>query len=257
MRKSKMIKKENTTTEKIDLNKMAIFCGAGISYNSGLPLANDLMRYILRVIGFSITDADKILNSKLPFESFIQTLSNECEIEEILNIYKEGLPNTNHFFLANLIKHRLVNTILTTNFDTLIEAALEENKLISGIDFKVYSTVDDFKLIDWESDIPKIIKIHGCVTDTKKMAITLDVVATSQNYNLKRQVIEAFFSKKINPNVLVLGYSCSDLFDITPQIETIFKDNSKIYFIEHELINENKRFEDVAEKEKKDEKWIF
>lgn len=40
----------------------AIFCGAGVSYHSGLPLVNNLVKKIFEVMQISEADADIILN---------------------------------------------------------------------------------------------------------------------------------------------------------------------------------------------------
>ena len=162
-------------SEKIKLQESAIFFGAGISYNSGLPLVYDLIKYLLNTIDVGDSDAEKILNSNLPFEGFIQTISDEVSVDSILDIFSKGEPNGNHEFIAGLINKGLVKTILTTNFDTLIEQALNNLGLIDGVNFQVYSTENDFEKIDWKSETVKIIKIHGCVSDKKEMAITFDL----------------------------------------------------------------------------------
>lgn len=232
--------------EKIKFHETAIFCGAGISYNSGLPLANDLIKYVLKTLDVKDSNSKKILNSNLPFESFIQTLTDEVNVDSILDIFLKGEPNINHELIAGLINKGLVKTILTTNFDTLIEKALNNLGLIKGENFRVYSTEKEFEKIDWESDIIKIIKIHGCATDKKEMAITLELVARRTNMQIKNNVISSFFSKTINPNILVLGYSCSDLFDISPQIETITGNKSQIFFLEHVITNSEFYTEDIS-----------
>jgi len=137
---------------------------------------------------------------------------------------------------------------LTTNFDTLIEKALNNFGLIKEENFRVYSNEKEFEKIDWESDIIKIIKIHGCATDKKEMAITLELVARRTNMQSKNNVISSFFSKTINPNILVLGYSCSDLFDISPQIETITENKSQIFFLDHVITNSEFYNEDISAK---------
>lgn len=124
--------------EKLARGETAIFCGAGISFNSGLPLANDLIIYILTLLKVSSNDAEKILQSHLPFEAFIQTLTEEAGVEEILNIFSKGEPNTNHDLIAQFVKLGFVKTVLTTNFDTLIEKALNKIGLVEGSNYQVF-----------------------------------------------------------------------------------------------------------------------
>lgn len=219
--------------ENINLQECAIFCGAGISLNSGLPIVNQFLNYLLESINIEVADIEKILNSNLPFESFIQTIKEETNIDHILDIFSKGEPNTNHLFIAELVKQGNLKNIFTTNFDTLIEKALENKGLIENIDFKVYKSEKDFKKIKWDDDSTKIIKIHGCITDKKEMAITLELVAKQILVENKNKAVASFFLKKNNSKIIVLGYSCSDLFDINPIIESISNVKSKIYFIEH------------------------
>lgn len=235
-------------SEKIKQQETAIFCGAGISFNSGLPLAADLILYVLDVMKVSNSDAIKILSSNLPFEWFIQTLKDEENVDRILDIFSKGEPNTNHKFIAGLIQKGFVKTILTTNFDTLVEKALIDLGLIDNVDFQVYSTETQFGNIDWENGTVKIIKIHGCITNKSEMAITLELVAKGTNIQNKNNVISSFFSKSINPNVLILGYSCSDIFDISPQIKALETDRSQISFVEHVIPDSEFIIEDITDK---------
>ena len=238
-------------SEKIKFQETAIFCGAGISFNSGLPLVNDLIKYILNKIDVKDSDAEKILYSNLPFEAFIQTLADEVSVDSILEIFSKGEPNTNHELIAEFVKQGKVKTILTTNFDTLIEKALKKLGLFEGTDFQVYSTEKEFENIDWYDEIIKIIKIHGCITNKKEMAITLELVAKRSLVQNKNNVISSFFSNFINPNVLVLGYSCSDLFDVSPQIQSIKNNMSQILFLEHNSSESEIKIEDISLKEYK------
>lgn len=220
-------------SEKIKLQECAIFCGAGISLNSGLPIVSQFLNYLLESINVEKDDIEKILNSNLPFESFIQTIKEETNIDHILDVFSKGEPNTNHLFIAELVMQGNLKTIFTTNFDTLIETAIKNKGLVENKDFKVYKSEKDFENINWDKNEVKIIKIHGCISNKQEMAITLELVAKQILVENKNKVVKSFFSKKINPKIIVLGYSCSDVFDICPLIESIDNDKSKIYFIEH------------------------
>lgn len=233
--------------EKLAFGETAIFCGAGISFNSGLPLATDLIRYILTLLKVSSNGAEKILQSNLPFEAFIQTLTEETGIDEILNIFSKGEPNTNHDLIAQFVKLGYVKTVLTTNFDTLIEKALNKIGLVEGIDYQVFSNEIEFEKINWKTDTIKIVKVHGCISNQKEMAITLELVARKTINQHKNNIISSFFSRSINRNVFVIGYSCSDLFDISPLIESIEEDRSQLLFLEHSPSNVN--VEDISLKE--------
>jgi tetratricopeptide (TPR) repeat protein len=65
------------------------------------------------------------------------------------------------------------------------------------------------------------------------MAITLQAVASRRISQCKSEIIKSFFSNRINPFVFVMGYSCSDLFDISPQLDLIETESSEIFFLDH------------------------
>jgi NAD-dependent SIR2 family protein deacetylase len=229
----------------------AIFCGAGISLHSGLPLVSDLIKKILAVIDLHEKDASIILNSNIPFEFFIETIRNEVCVDEILEIFNKGKPNTNHELIAELVKSGFIKTILTTNFDLLIEKALKSRGLQKEIDFDVFSSDEEFGKVNWNDNKIKIIKVHGCISNKSEMAVTLDAVASKTVCVNKNNIIKNFFSKDVNPNVIVIGYSCSDLFDISPQIELIEEKTSELFFIEHVTNSSICTIEDISLKDYK------
>lgn len=134
---------------------------------------------------------------------------------------------------GKLLKKGVLNSICTTNFDLLIEKALVSEGFEKGVDFEKYHTEQDFRNFYWAIEKPKLIKLHGCVTDREEIGITLDIVAGSDSSMHRNQLVKEFFSKKFNDVVIVIGYSCSDIFDISPQIEAVAQDKSEIIFVEH------------------------
>ena len=121
--------------ESIKAEEMVVFCGAGISFHSGLPLANDLVRCVLEKLSVAEEETETIIKSNLPFEAFIETLHENSKVDRIFDIFDLGKPNTNHFLLAKSAKAKYVKTICTTNFDQLIEKAFESEGLIRKDDF--------------------------------------------------------------------------------------------------------------------------
>lgn len=234
---------------RIENKQVALFCGAGISFNSGLPLANTLIKHILRELDLKDADLPLLLQSKLPFEAFIQTLMDEVESDHLLEIFGQGEPSTTHDFIAGLIKRGYITTVMTTNFDQLIEKALENIGFKKDADYLVYITEEDFSKIDWnDTKKCKIIKIHGCVSDKNSMAITLGEVAKMTIGQHRAKTVNSFFSSRINHSVMVLGYSCSDIFDISPEIERMINEMSEIHFIDH-IFNDATRTETINLKE--------
>ncbi len=227
-----------------------VFCGAGISFNSGMPLAIDFATYVLNVLSCRKDYREKILSSDIPFEVFMETLKEQASIFHLMKIFSKGSPNRNHFLLTNLVKLGIIKTIITTNFDSFIETAFEVEGLRDSIDYKVYYKDEHFEQIKWSSDLTHLIKIHGSVRDTDSMAILMEKIASRSLAASRQSVIDWTFSTGNHSNVFVLGYSCSDIFDISPQIQNIKNKFKNVIFCDHEqkITLENAKEEPVSVK---------
>jgi len=232
-------------SKSIKKGELALFCGAGISRNSGLPLADELKGYVLKDLLIDEKDINEIMNFPLPFEVFMETILENTDISRILDIFEDGKPNTNHLLFARLAKNGYLRTIFTTNFDLLLEKALEEEGLRRDRHFKVYYNEKQFSEIDSKeiSDkMIKIIKIHGSIDDRSSIRMVLDTVASKVLSDKRMKVVENLFSTGNHKKVLILGYSCSDEFDITPQIRSIDRNHKLIILVDH---SEEERVEDI------------
>lgn len=214
--------------------RLAVFCGAGISFNSGLPLANHLIEAVLQRIDIPDVPHQVLMPPRLPFEAFIEALHSESDVRPLLELFKLGEPNTNHLLLAKLASRRLLPTICTTNFDALIETALEAERLQAGQDYHIAFRDAELGAIPWDdARIARVIKLHGSVADPENMAITLRQVSHHELSGHRQRVIENLFSTGSHDDVLILGYSCSDLFDLTPHIKMLERKTKRILFVDH------------------------
>jgi tetratricopeptide (TPR) repeat protein len=127
-----------------------------------------------------------------------------------------------------------LRTVCTVNFDRLIESALEAEGSKAESNYEVFYKDADLSSIDWKDQTKtRLIKLHGSAADANSMAITLRQVS-SETLSMQRQgVIEYLFSLGDHEDVLVVGYSCSDLFDISPHIETLREKRKRIFLVEH------------------------
>lgn len=213
---------------------IAFFVGAGISFHSGLPLASELKSRILCQLPVSKKEAIQIQSAALPFEAFFETLSRGSSIDSLLKLFRKGMPNTNHFLIAKLTKYGYIRKICTTNFDLLIERALESEGLSKDNEFKVRSLENEFE--NNNSRLGKDItlyKVHGSADNLSSVVVTLRRIAARSNSVARQHVIADIFSEGAHSHVLVLGYSCSDVFDLIPQIEAVTGEKKKVYFVEH------------------------
>ena len=228
-------------SEGIKNKDFAVFCGAGISFNSGLPTVPLLAESILKKLDVKeeyIKEIMPNLKLKLPFEAFMETLAENSNISKILNLFKEGESNANQILIAKLAKVRLIKIIVTTNFDMLIEKALEKEGLVRNKDFKVYYTENQFSEIDFNalnnSNKISVFKVHGSIEDMESIRTTMKAVASEILSEKRQNVLKYIFSDESHKNVLVLGYSCSDFFDINPQIQRIENSENKIFFVDYD-----------------------
>lgn len=229
---------------------VVVLCGAGISRNSGFPLANELKRTILEEVFRREKDTkyvETILGSNMPFETFIECIASSEEIDERKDIRlvvllshmfnnSEYSPNVNHTFISRLAKHGLLKIIATTNFDTLFEKAFESENLLQNKGYKKYSTpTEHFSYTNSNSFLKRhvsLLKLHGCA-ESGIIAITLRRISSSIASFPLSEIIEQLFSKGKHQSVIIVGYSCSDIFDIMPKIRSITRNRKELFYIQH------------------------
>jgi hypothetical protein len=225
--------------------QLSLWVGAGISRDppSALPLANELKSFLLSEICQDGTLGDfhqqRLLNGKdigetlgkYPLEAFIESLSTSHDVLSMMSaVFSSGSPNKNHFLLARLAKGGLVSEILTTNFDLLIERALEQLGCAKGKDFEVHITEADFLQRSFHCRIA-LSKIHGSAHDKESMRITLSQVSSQRLATGRIEALKRFLCQG-EGDVLVMGYSASDDFDINPALSAM-KPAKRIFLVRH------------------------
>ena len=210
-------------------NEIIVFCGAGISFNSGIPVVREIKSKILDKLGLLEDEKKNISEYPQPFEAFMETLIERTDPRPLLQIFEQGEPNSTHRFLANLAKSRLLNIIVTTNVDALIEKAMDQ----AGVDYDLIYEEKRFKSIKWNDERVKIIKLHGSIHDKANIAVTIKQVAEKESLYSRKKVIDAIMSHPKYKSIWVIGYSCSDIFDINPCVAGQGDKTKTIFFLEH------------------------
>jgi tetratricopeptide (TPR) repeat protein len=246
--------------------QLGLFVGAGVSMCSPscLPGWNELKNVVFNAILQSLSEESflrennifqKLRSADIPPEFLFQVLS-EIDFDATKDVFPIvlGRAQTNplHKFFARLARCGLLRMIVTTNFDTLIESALEEE----GIKFVCVANEDDFNqfflfgiehflnpsfksprtsprlpnmVIAPELDADRqrieiamakrfrvplvIIKLHGTVEQPDSMLLTERETAEGLS-DLRMRVLRFVLSQY---HMLYLGYSGADL-DIGPVI---------------------------------------
>jgi NAD-dependent SIR2 family protein deacetylase/tetratricopeptide (TPR) repeat protein len=228
----------NSVWDKIEglLGKnLVIFCGAGISSNSGIPLSKSLNTKIINNLSSKLfAKGFKKIVGELPLEMLLGTLKENSDISAILNVFVSPSPNKNHLMISELARRGIVKTIITTNFDTLIEQSFEDSGLMPNRDYLVYSDEQDFSKYPGDSQDGriKLIKIHGTIDKPDSIRTTMKQIANSLLSESRARVLRSVF-KEPTANILVIGYSFSDNFDINPILLELDKPVSKVIVVHH------------------------
>ncbi len=187
----------------------------------------------------------------------LESLRYEFLVEKVQNLFDKDLkfldylnlvkaPNAIHIFLVNMIMR--YNYVITTNFDYLIEMAMK-NILSTYPSFHTYH--QKFMIIITRDDYEKnvrlqfpVIKIHGSKWDcikgrlTSKSLITTISALGKEREKGKTFAIEPYKKKLVDSitrdqNLVVMGYSGSDDFDISPMLRELNL-NKALLWIEHD-----------------------
>lgn len=192
--------------------KYIFFLGAGCSKSSGIPLAGELAEKWYEKLKKQKTklnnfNKDNNIKDDKPdnfpnlyfkiFESLFPTpLSQQKEIQRIT---ENITPSSGYYTLASLMQKSCFNSVITTNFDNLIQDAL----IYSGDKRALVITHQDLAKFIERNNTPLIVKVHGDshmdpfnnTDNTKKIPDELN------------GAIQGLF---INTKLVFIGYSGSD-----------------------------------------------
>lgn len=181
--------------------RLVLFLGAGVSADSGLPLWKSAVKEIADAL--ALTENDDSL--KIP-QYYYNTRGKKEYTEFMRKIFKYGYdlnPTPLHKALIELD----TPTIVTTNYDHLIEKAAEQN----GEIMQVASQDADLPYLRYGH---QLIKIHGDFEHDNFVLKEADYLQYSTNFKLIETYIKSLIGSKV---VLFIGYSLND-----PDIKHIF-----------------------------------
>ncbi len=214
-----------------DAKKISIWTGAGSSYASGIPYVKDIITEFIYVLSDNSSFAEAYYasyrNANLPFEVFMQLIITLSEDDQCLEMFALGKPTYQHRFIAELCKTGKMTDIFTTNFDTLIEQAIQQ--ISPDTEYEVLSDEGVFKafLEKGYGEKLRLFKVHGTIDQKNTIRTSIDTIAKRDWMAERRNIIQRAFSGTNSAFLIVVGYSFSDVFDITPAIEAITDARSK------------------------------
>lgn len=161
--------------------KFSLFVGAGISVQSGVPLATHDLPGLPSVLSSAKHHVFTANNPGAPpTKSTVDAWFAETGfLDSSTNLYGDALelvsptargrrnflqqffvakkPSWNHFCIAQLAKHGFLDIVFTTNFDSLLEKAFDE----CGVPYVVYAHAESMTDMSVLDSGVKLIKLHG------------------------------------------------------------------------------------------------
>lgn len=204
------------------MKKIVLITGAGISMEapSNLPSWWEYNKAIIKVIRENALKCcpeaknalEKLdIEKSLPVQCISDVIVNEGAGKSyfpLLDLLNGSKPNLNHFAIASLALQKKLRAIVSTNYDTLIEAAFQRQAIPLVVVIQKEMYVEAVR-----SPICSLLKIHGSANahSTETFIDTVKQKATGLSEE-KRFALKPVLS---NCNIVVMGFSGADLdFDI-------------------------------------------
>lgn len=156
------------------------------------------------------------------FEALIDEIRKNFDTELLVaKLFSSSTYNQLHYFLAKMLE--IGASIITTNFDTCIENAIVMNQISYNFINRLVYTGDDYSSENNTSS--QLVKIHGshlfANDNYSELVITLTSLAkTAKAFSMLPKWKEYLLKLLCGKTVVVMGYSCSDDFDIVPLLKS-------------------------------------
>lgn len=223
----------------MEAESLAVLVGAGVSVNwpSGMPAAAKFLDAFYEECLPKSCDRRLFLPFNNPETTFLMSVSDlptairfEVVVSvvqekfdaglELLGVFRGGRPNRNHRCLSELARRGAL--IITTNFDTLCEEACAGQ-------YMVRASEQDFEsaFAEGAASAPEFWHLHGVLADPRTgedrretvVASVRDCWNSRELFRLDRAKGRALERALSERDLLIVGYSGSDDFDIAPALE--------------------------------------
>src|SRR3972149_7533323 len=157
--------------------KYILFCGAGVSKDANILTGWDILLETLRIIrtqeeevnnNYSNEEMEAYYHKRYEDKEYSDIISsifpsNEEQRDYLIKFFDGKSPSKAHQLITEWVKKGLIRFIVTTNFDSLIEHALDEIGLRGK--YSVISNGEDVLTSKpWHNeDICRIYKLHGTI----------------------------------------------------------------------------------------------
>jgi SIR2-like domain len=220
----------------ITRTSITLLCGAGISLCSGLPLAKDLAKALLKPFINDSAEIENILSPQFPFEALVENFDRYLPVAGLLRLFSLGAPSTVHFLIGKLFTTGLMKVGFTTNFDLLIERGYALSAADSSQTLRTLATereIKGFGRLLAPACGPTLVKLHGSIDRPRTIKATLSRVARRDPGRILAPTLKYLFSTGEHSTILIVGYSCLDQFDINPCIPASGPKSKTIVHVSH------------------------
>lgn len=198
------------------LGKLTVFLGAGVSKSAGIPLAGEIISSLAEKLKEKDnTGADKNQNirkwlEKQPFYNEDNPYASVMDVAfpsrteraaYFENLIRGKSPTKAHLSIATLMEHGIVQCVLTTNFDRLMEYTI----LCVCRQMPCVLLFDEIPAyVNMASNRPKVFKLHGDY-----------LFRNIRNLEYELYLVKESMSKKIElisrqGSLIIAGYSGAD-----------------------------------------------
>jgi Sir2- and TIR-associating SLOG family/SIR2-like domain len=238
----------STYSDEIESDNAAIFAGAGLSRAAGFVDWKMLLKSVAISLGL---DVDKETNLVALAQYFCNArLGSRGRINKLLldKFSREAEITQNHRILARLP----ISTFWTTNYDKLIEKALED----AGKRPDVKYNVDQLALTVPHRDAV-VYKMHGDISEPAKAVLIKD---DYEKYHLTRQAfITALTGDLVSKTFLFLGFSFNDpnIDYVLGRIRSTYDINMRTHYCFMKRLDENDFKDDDVLRYKQTQQALF
>ena len=193
----------------------AFFLGSGISSMAGVPTGTKLLELTKEKL-YMMDKTLKTIDNAENFQKWLELKDiNDIDYSKLLEMFpseedrrifleqffSDVKPTESHVTVAKMVEKGLIKVIITTNFDRLMESALDDRK----IDYDVVDCSHDLKTLKPREHAKcRILKLHG---DYKR----LNIKNTEKELEkLEPGIKEEFQTILNNYGIVVAGYRGSD-----------------------------------------------
>ena len=192
----------NALINEFNSENVVLFIGSGLSYNANLPTWSNLQEQLNQQLMDLDDGTFKIYSSLDPLQKaqFLYDKSGKIAvINEIKKIFDRSVQESEiHKILATLP----IKTIITTNWDELIEKCFEKYGKIN------IDTIWKDDQLSMGSNQVKLIKMHGTVQDPSSIVFSED---DYYNFLYTQTLLNQYILTIVaTSTILFIGYSFSD-----------------------------------------------